>query len=171
MHDLGSPAHAPAFFSATVRAFGGRARVLIVRRGGEAIGGLVALAHGDTLTVPWASCLPQHFALCPNMLLYWDAIRSACAEGFRAFDFGRSTINSGTYRFKRQWGALEQPLFWYSLPLSPSAGTTAAAADAGQSADAPRGAGLAPHLAAVWRVLPLAVTRRVGPVVRKYLVQ
>jgi serine/alanine adding enzyme len=33
------------------------------------------------------------------------------------FDFGRSSIGSGTHRFKRQWGAREVPLYWlYWVP-------------------------------------------------------
>ena len=68
--------------------------------------------------MPWAACSKEHFALCPNMLLYWETIRTACADGFARFDFGRSTRQSGTYRFKRQWGAQEEPLFWYRIPIA-----------------------------------------------------
>ena len=107
MRDLGSPVHAREFFRATLEAFGDRARVALVRKGQTPIGGLVALAFKDVLAVPWASCAKEHFALCPNMLLYWETIRAGCMDGFRRFDFGRSTRGSGTYRFKRQWGAQE----------------------------------------------------------------
>jgi CelD/BcsL family acetyltransferase involved in cellulose biosynthesis len=95
------------------------------------------------------------------MLLYWDTIRAAAADGFGHFDFGRSTRDSGTYRFKRQWGAEERPLFWYRV--STGAGADTGAADAGSSAAAP--------FTAVWRHLPLSVTEHVGPYLRKYLVQ
>jgi FemAB-related protein (PEP-CTERM system-associated) len=160
MRDLGSPAHNRAFFRETVNGFGSRARVVLVRKGATAIGGLVALAFKDTLVVPWASCLKEHFSLCPNMLLYWETIRTGCREGFRYFDFGRSTWGSGTYRFKRQWGAVESPLFWYTIPIGrrhippPSSDGRAAAC-----------------VVALWQHLPLTVTRRVGPHVRKYLIQ
>src|SRR5262249_14348971 len=110
MRDLGSPVHDRAFFRAIFDAFGSNARITLVRKGADAIGGLVALAFRDSLVAPWASCLKEHAALCPNMLMQWDAIRTACRDGFRQFDFGRSTPGSGTYRFKIQWGAVEQPL-------------------------------------------------------------
>ena len=32
--------------------------------------------------------------------------------GFESFDFGRSTPNEGTFRFKKQWGAKPAPLHW-----------------------------------------------------------
>ena len=125
----------------------------------EFLGALVALTSNDVMTVPWASCLPEYFSLCSNMLLYWETIRAACLEGYGRFDFGRSTRDSGTYRFKRQWGALESPLYWYSISAAPRrdrpAGESAAAA----------------CLVGLWKRLPLAVTRRLGPHVRRYLIQ
>lgn len=160
MRELGSPVHAKGFFTAAVDGFGARARVALVRKGSLPIGGLIALATGNALTVPWASCLSEHLSLCPNMLLYWETIRTACREGFGRFDFGRSTRGSGTYRFKRQWGAEEQPIFWYTIPLKPGPPPRAPALDASTNA-----------FVHVWRHLPLALTRVMGPRVRKYLIQ
>ena len=31
---------------------------------------------------------------------------------YKIFDFGRSTIDEGTYNFKKQWGAAPSPLYW-----------------------------------------------------------
>ena len=160
MRELGSPAHARRFFGAILDTFGHRARVALVRKGSAPVGGLIAVAFKDVLAVPWASCLRRYLPLCPNMLLYWETIRAACLEGFARFDFGRSTRGSSTYRFKRQWGAQEEPLFWYTItsggrrrPSRPGTG---------------RGAAL---LAGCWRRLPFALTRSLGPHIRGYLTQ
>jgi FemAB-related protein (PEP-CTERM system-associated) len=163
MRELGSPVHAKSFFTTMVEAFRDRARVMIVRKGETTIGGLVALATGDVVTVPWASCLTEYRSLCPNMLLYWETIRGACRDGFGRFDFGRSTRGSGTYRFKRQWGAEEEPLFWYTIPVAVLRRTMRARARTFEA-----GKGTFIHL---WRSLPLGVTRHLGPRVRKYLIQ
>jgi FemAB-related protein (PEP-CTERM system-associated) len=160
MRDLGSPVHARGFLQAVMTAFGSRARIVVVQNGSTTVGGLVAIAFKDRLAVPWAACLQEYFSLCPNMLLYWDTLRRACDEGFSRFDFGRSTRDSGTYRFKRQWGAEEEPLFWYTIPLRRRPGTSAGGAG--------RRAALAVR---AWQRLPLAVTRRLGPHIRKYLTQ
>jgi len=159
MSDLGSPVHAQRFFHATVAAFGNRARVALVRKDQTPVGGLIALAFKDVLVVPWASCAKEHFPLCPNMLLYWETIRTGCLEGFQRFDFGRSTRGSGTHHFKRQWGALERPLFWYTIPIG--CGRRLARVESRAAA----------CLTGLWQRLPLTVTRHVGPRVRKYLVQ
>ena len=159
MRDLGSPVHASGFLRAVVDGFGNRARIVLVRKGDATIGGLVGLAFKDTLVVPWASCLTEYLPLCPNMLLYWETLRMACRDGFGTFDFGRSSRGSGTYRFKRQWGAEERPLFWYTIPIGSQ--PNAAIADGRTGA----------FLATLWRRLPLPLTRGIGPSIRKYLTQ
>ena len=55
------------------------------------------------------------------MLLYWTMLEYACDNGYRYFDFGRSTPDEGTYKFKEQWGAKPTPLHWHYLSLN---GTT-----------------------------------------------
>jgi FemAB-related protein (PEP-CTERM system-associated) len=160
MHDLGSPVHALSFLSRVVEAFGPRARVALVKKGGATIGGLVALRFNDRIVVPWASSLKEYFAFCPNMLLYWETIRTASAEGCTRFEFGRSTRRSGTYEFKRQWGAEEEPLYWYRIPVAARRTRAAAPTLAGGE-----------WLARLWQQLPLTVTRRIGPHLRRYLVQ
>ena len=78
------------FLQQVLEAFGPRARVGLVKKDGATVGGLVALTFKDRMVVPWAACLKEYFSLCPNMLLYWETIRSACADGLARFDFGRS---------------------------------------------------------------------------------
>jgi FemAB-related protein (PEP-CTERM system-associated) len=162
MRDLGSPPHAPEFLRAVIDAFGGRARIVLVRKGSVTIGALFALAFKDRLVVPWAICLKEYFSLCPNMLLYWETLRSACAEGFKRFDFGRSTRDSGTYRFKLQWGAEEEPLFWYFISPDRIRSQVTTVAGHGSKAEI---------LGKAWQRLPLALTRCVGPHIRRYLTQ
>jgi hypothetical protein len=92
------------------------------------------------------------------MLLYWEALKYAVAQGCSSFDFGRSTIDSGTYRFKQQWGALPKQQYWHywlenngKLPeLNPSNPRYAA-------------------IIAIWRRLPVFITRWLGPAIVKNL--
>jgi serine/alanine adding enzyme len=158
MRDLGSPVHAQGFFKALLDAFSGSARIALVYKDTTPIGGLVALAFKDTMVVPWASSLRQYFSLCPNMLLYWETIRRACMEGFKKFDFGRSSRDSNTYRFKRQWGALEEQLYWYTIPV-----------DARRAENHGGSNHQKALFAQMWQRLPLSVTRWLGPRIRKYI--
>jgi len=76
------------------------------------------------------------------------------------FDFGRSTRQSGTYRFKRQWGAEEEPLYWYRIAIDAHQSRSETSMQAGPE-----------WLARMWQQLPLSVTRQVGPQLRRYLIQ
>jgi serine/alanine adding enzyme len=40
-------------------------------------------------------------------------LKYAIQKGFRNFSFGRSTTDSGTFRFKQQWGAQPKQLYWH----------------------------------------------------------
>jgi hypothetical protein len=51
--------------------------------------------------------------------MYWHMLEQACLAGAKVFRFGRSTPDSGTYHFKKQWGAEPVKLYWYLLPANP----------------------------------------------------
>ncbi len=153
MRDLGSPPHSLKFFQAILTEFAD-ARLVLVQLGRDVIGGAVCLVCKDKMLVPWASSLRPYFRLCPNNLLYWEAIRTACEEGLRYFDFGRSSRDSGTYKFKKQWGAREEPLYWQSN------------ASGGDGIDESQHRMLG-YVVQVWQRLPVGVTRLVGPALRR----
>ena len=151
MRDLGTPVYGIGFFR-TVLDHYPDAELVLVQHDGEPVAGGLLLAHGDSLEIPWASSLRSHNRLGVNMLLYWRCLERAIERGCSTFDFGRSSVDSGTYRFKRQWGAEPAPCYWhYWLPderplpeLSP---------------DNPKYR-LAIRL---WQRLPLPVANRLGP--------
>lgn len=160
MRDLGSPVHAKGFFKAILESFDQAARVVLVRRGSSAVGGLIAIAFNYTVYVPWASSLREYAALCPNMLLYWETLRASCKDGMSCFDFGRSSRGSGTYRFKQQWGPDEVQLYWYTIPLRARRAKRLSADDTGGVL-----------MSRLWRKLPVRLTRVLGPMIRGYLTQ
>lgn len=117
MRDLGTPVWGITLFEKILEAFPKSAEVTLVRLGQKPIGGGLVVSFKDTVYMPSASSLRPYFHLCPNTLLYWEVIRLACERGYRFFDFGRSTVGSGPYHFKKQWGALVKPLNWQYILL------------------------------------------------------
>lgn len=117
MRDLGTPVWGMALFEKILEAFPLTSEIAVVRLGEQAIGGGLVLSFKDTVYMPSASSLRQYFHLCPNNLLYWEVIKRACDLGYKTFDFGRSTVGSGTYHFKKQWGAAVKPLNWQYILL------------------------------------------------------
>lgn len=152
MRDLGTPAYPLAFFRHFLEAFSAESEVLLVAHRGQPVGGGIAVYFKDTMEVPWASSLRAYFPYCPNNLLYWEAIKRGCERGCREFHFGRSTKGSGNYRFKKQWGAEDQQLYYQCYSL-----------DGGDMPDLdPRNPKY--RLAvALWKRLPVAVANLLGP--------
>ena len=73
---------------------------------------IAALLFTARHTEAGASSLRQHNATCANMLMYWHLLQRALERGQQVFDFGRSSPDSGTFKFKKQWGAEPQPSVW-----------------------------------------------------------
>jgi serine/alanine adding enzyme len=115
MRDLGTPVYPYKLFERIYKQFPEQARIAIVRLAGEPVAAGFMLGHQDVMEIPWASSLRKHNHAGVNMLLYWKALEYSLDQGYKYFDFGRSTIDSGTYRFKKQWGAEAHQLYWYYL--------------------------------------------------------
>lgn len=120
MRDLGTPSYPKALFEQVVKTFRNRARIVSVFDKSTPVAGGLTLGWGNTVEIPWASALKEYNSTSPNMLLYWESIRSSCRDGYSAFDFGRCSRDSGSYRFKAQWGAKEVPLYWHYSVLKGS---------------------------------------------------
>jgi serine/alanine adding enzyme len=115
MRDLGTPVYAKQFFRNVMETFPDTTAITAVLHEGKMIAAGIASWFRGRLEIPWASSIKDYKALCPNHMLYWEAIRFAIERGFREFDFGRSTPHEGTYNFKKQWGALPIQLSWQYL--------------------------------------------------------
>jgi FemAB-related protein (PEP-CTERM system-associated) len=151
MRDLGSPAHGLEFFTHLARALGDRAWVGVAFLGDEPVAAGFAIENAHEVEISWASALRKHSKIAPNMALYGAFIRRACELGFAAFNFGRCTVDSGTHKFKRQWGSRDEPLAWYQY--APGGGVSAPPnPDQGAYGTAVK----------VWQKLPLSVTTPLG---------
>jgi FemAB-related protein (PEP-CTERM system-associated) len=158
MRDLGSPVHSRRFFETVLEVFRDSVHVLLIRYSDQDIGAAIVIEFKGTLAVPWVSSLRAHFALHPNDLLYWEAMKLAQERGHRRFDFGRSTERSGNYDYKVRWGAQSTPIYWHYQALGRKQPVLA-------SEDRDR-YGLALQ---VWRRMPLAFTNWLGPKLRKQI--
>ena len=159
MRDLGTPVYARAFFGNILEAFPRSSWICTVATGdGRPVAAAFLVGFRGMMEIPWASSLRRYNALSPNMLLYWNVLKFACESGYSVFDFGRSTPGEGTYRFKEQWGAKPEQLYWHYWL---------------------RNSGTLPELnpknpkyqvaIRLWKRLPLPVTRMFGPAIVKYL--
>ena len=158
MRDLGTPVYRKDFFVEILRAFPKETKVAVVYLEEKPVAAGFVVGFRTTLEIPWASSDRRYARIAPNMLLYGSVLRYACEQGYRVFDFGRSTKDSGTYRFKQQWGAQPVKLEWsywlrdgQPLPeLNPQNPKFTFAIE-------------------TWKRLPLPLTTLIGPRISKYL--
>ena len=158
MRDLGTPVYGREFFSNILKTFPDTSKIITVSLHGKPVSAGFLLGHADKMERPWASTIRDmnHFSI--NMVLYWEVLKFTTESGYRRFDFGRSTIGGGTYRFKQQWGARPVQLYWHYW-LS-------------KSGELPSLNPSNPKFALfirLWRMLPVGVTKLVGPAIVKNL--
>ena len=112
MRDLGTPVFSRKLFSSILEAFPESAEFCTLTSAGKAAAGAL-LIHGQGITqVPSASALREFNRQNVNMLMYWQLLCRAIERGQSTFDFGRSSQESNTFRFKKQWGAEGEPAVW-----------------------------------------------------------
>jgi FemAB-related protein (PEP-CTERM system-associated) len=159
MRDLGTPVYPRRLFGSVLDTFKDGAELAVVSQGGRAVAGALLLHScvGDAVEtrVPSASSLRDAKHTNANMWMYHRLLMRAVSRGAGVFDFGRSTPDSGTYRFKKQWGAVPSGATWqYYL----RAGDVSAVRP-----DNPKYR----RRIATWQKLPVWVTRLVGPAIVK----
>lgn len=162
MRDLGTPVYSRSLFGSIVDTFGDQAELATVHWQGQAVAGAM-LIHDTPLSsrdatrrrgqthVPSASSLRQFNHTNANMWMYHQLLLRAIERGSEAFDFGRSSVDSGTYRFKKQWGAAASPTAWqYHLRKGDASA---------MRPDNPSNR----RKVEIWQKLPVWLTRLAGP--------
>lgn len=160
MRKLGSPVHSKKWFECLFENYQDNISLSVVYTGDTAIGAGIVLRNANKMCIPWASTVAEYNRLAPNMMLYWSLLAHACDTGCSEFDFGRSTFEEGTYKFKRQWGAEAIPLEWSNLLAPQEHENTEASSEAGQ---------LRAMVESIWTKLPLGLTTTLGPKIRKHI--
>ena len=158
MRDLGSPVQSRSFIESIMQQFPDSSWLVVVRLHGKPVSAGFLLGSDETLEIPLASTLREVNPLSINMLLYWNVLSFAIEQGFSRFDFGRSTKDAGTYRFKQQWGAKPKQLYWHYW--------------LGRAREMPSLNPSNPKYALViniWRRLPVRLTNILGPALVRYI--
>jgi serine/alanine adding enzyme len=113
MRDLGTPVYPKSFFQAILNNAKIQSTLIIVTLDSKPVSAAFLIANGDLLEIPWASTIAEANKKNMNMWMYRNILSFAIEQKFRFFDFGRSTIDAGTYKFKKQWGAEPRQHYWY----------------------------------------------------------
>jgi FemAB-related protein (PEP-CTERM system-associated) len=152
MRDLGSPPHSREFIAGILEQFPDNSWLITIRSNNRPVSAGLLLAYKDTMEIPLASTIRDVNSFSMNMLLYWEVLQFAINRGCKSFDFGRSSKDTGTYNFKKQWGAKPRQLYWHYW--------------LGKTLEIPAISPTNPKYALIiyiWRRLPVFVTTLLGP--------
>jgi len=158
VRNLGTPVFPKKYFKILKEVFKEQCEVMSVEHDGKLIASVMNFYFRDEVLPYYGGGTAQARALYANDFMYWEVMRRAVEKGLKVFDYGRSKVGTGSYRFKKHWGFEETPLF-YEFELC--------------KADAiPDINPLNPKyrfFIAAWKKLPLVVSQAIGPLLAKDL--
>lgn len=157
MRDLGTPVLPKAYFRAIADHMADQVLFSVVERDGETVAAGCGFLWAGEFEITWAGALREHSRVAPNMLLYWSLMEESVRRGAHTFNFGRCTPDSGTHRFKAQWGTEDVPLPW--AQWSPTGMVATPNPDSPKYRLATR----------VWSRLPVGVANTLGPILARGL--
>ncbi len=158
MRDLGTPVYSKFFLRTALNILGERATLTVVYWGRKPVGCGFLIQFDDYMEIPWASTLREANHVSMNTHMYWNIFNHALSRGIKRFDLGRSSRDSGTYKFKKQWGAEPKQCYWHSW--APKGGVPANLSPTNSKFSV---------AIKLWKRLPVWLTRIIGPPIFKRL--
>ena len=113
---LGLPSQPYLFFKALYNTFAESNNIIILLALFEdkAIAGHLLFKYNGRISVEATGINDDFRKISPNQFLFWEGIKLACSEGYKIFDFGRTSIyNTTLMDFKRRWGTTEADVYTF----------------------------------------------------------
>jgi FemAB-related protein (PEP-CTERM system-associated) len=108
--NLGTPFFDKHYLQTIKETFGDQSEILTVVRGRDTICSVMSFRYKDEILPYYGGGGVAARKYRGNDFMYWCVMERACQNGVRIFDYGRSTVGSGPYNFKRYWGFAPEPL-------------------------------------------------------------
>lgn len=149
---LGTPFYRKTYFERIAKVFAGDLRICVVYAGDRPAGVAFDGIQGTTVEGMWLGTRAEYRNQLVGYVLYWELIKHACEEKYTRFHLGRSSVDSGGETFKKKWNASATPLYWHYLLRTRKEMPQL-------NVNNPK----FQRAIEIWRKLPLAVTRVIGP--------
>lgn len=152
VRNLGTPVFPKKYFQILKDAFGENCEILTIEHEGKLVASVMSFYFKDEVLPYYGGGTDAARDIKGNDFMYWEVMRRAVEKGCRIFDYGRSKVGTGSYRFKKHWGFEPEPLF-YEVDLV-------------KAKQIPEINPLNPKyqfFIAAWKRLPLPVSQLVGP--------
>ncbi|NOX82010.1 MAG: FemAB family PEP-CTERM system-associated protein [Alphaproteobacteria bacterium] len=156
LRNHGTPVFPRRFLDALLRVFAGKTEISVVEVNGAPAAALLSFRFKNSYLPYYVGATALARGARAHEYHYWKLMRLCVERGIERFDFGRSKIDTGPYRFKKLWGAEPIPItYQYKLiaarevpninPKNPKFET----------------------LTKLWRRLPLPVANALGPMLAR----
>ncbi len=164
MARLGVPPHSVQYYLRAKAAYGDGLKIFWAMHDGIPIAGLLGFSCGKRINIVNIVSDGRFWDIRPNDLIHWEYVKWAHACGYQVFDFG-SIRYEGQLHYKKKWGCIVEDHGYYFLRANGHAREKPAATFDSSSPTMKR-------LSELWsRFVPLRVSSRVGPFLRKHLVR
>ncbi len=103
-----------------------QATLLLAESDGKTIAAMMLLKFKDRVSALLLASDVRYRKLHPDHFLYWNAIKLAYNEGYRYFDFGRTSVTEKSLMdFKSRWGTktIDLPQYFYPKETSNTTAT------------------------------------------------
>src|SRR5713101_3028610 len=164
MKRLGVPPHSIQYYLQCRAAFGDRMKIFWAIHDGRPISGLLGFECGQRISIINIVSDDRFWEVRPNDLIHWEYLKWAHAAGYKHFDFG-SIRYEGQLQYKKKWGCTIVDHSDYHLKSDERG--RAEHTEAFNSSCKTMG-----RLSKIWAdYVPQALSRRIGPILRKHLVR
>lgn len=156
--NLGTPFFGRRYLQDICDEFGDAVEVLTVLKDGATVCSVMSFRFRNEILPFYGGGGDAARVLKGNDYMYWAVMEKACQDGVEIFDYGRSMVDTGAYRFKKHWGFEPTPLSYEFLLV--------------ESDEMPNVNPANPRyrlLIDTWKRLPLSVAGRIGPPIARLL--
>ena len=152
----GTPIHPVKWYKMLTSLFSQESEVVFARYAGKFIGALLILHYQGKSVLHAAVIDPEYRKIPITDRLIWSAFEHIVQKKLtKSFDFGRTRPDPGKLFFKRKWGGVERPIY-YSYVIEPGRKIPQIL---------PENPSYKPAIW-MWRHLPMALKRSLGPFFR-----
>lgn len=105
VRNLGTPVFPKKLFESFLEEFPDETEIqIILNPDGKPVASLMSFYHGETVLPYYAGGSPDARRYGAHDFMYYQLMLRAAAKGIKVFDFGRSKVGTGPYKFKKNWG-------------------------------------------------------------------
>lgn len=156
---LGTPVFPKSLFEELKNTFGDSVQIQITKtEDDQPVASLMSFYFEGTVMPYYAGGTLAVRRLAAHDFMYYNLMLHAKERGCNQFDFGRSKVGSGPYKFKKNWGFTPTDLPYYTR-LMPGSVKPNLSQQSGPYAT----------LSKLWKRLPLKVSKIIGPPLARHL--